>query len=852
MNPTSWSKIESEFIRIVDLPAKEKKTALLLLAESDPEIYAEVNALLEEDEAPHPLFSAQLKHMQAAGPKPGEEIGAYRIVRLLGTGGMGQVFLAERHTEDFQQQVALKLIRVSGSDGAIERHFAEERQILAGLQHNHIAALYDGGISDKGQPFFTMEYVEGQPLSQFAHQKSLNLHERLQLFLQVCEAVSYAHQQFVAHLDLKPGNILVTKHDNVKLLDFGLARMLSEEDPSPAPRFTPAYAAPEQLEGKNLSTASDIYSLGVILYELIGGQLPHRPDNSSLQAWRDLRREVPIRPSVLSSSHPEAKGIVGDDLDRICLHALASRPEDRYDSVQQLAGDIRAVIEDRPISLRENESAYQVRKHLYRNRTVVGLVALGVGILVSLTTWYTLQLQKERNLAREEAIKANQLTDLMQSVFVQADPMENQGEKISARDLLDQAVKKLPETLSEQRDLEAEMLRIMSGTYSSLGLFDRADSLVQRALKILQEEQPTDPEALGKTWLQSGAIRAQLADYPGADSCFQNGLAYLSEVYEPDDSLYIIQLEHLANNYIMWNQIDQADSLYKLIYHHYVEWFPAPDKRLAHIIHLLGVVAHKHADRTKADSLFRQSLEMKKQVYEAPHSEIAYTLNYLASTHMYLQNYKQAKSYALNSLSQRLATLGNAHVETLGSQGNVARIYSHLGMHDSAIVSYDSTLAIAERVFKGKDHFYYASLMGAKAGASYRAGKIQQSRDLFLQAIPIMRASLPDTLNDGYARLYFSLGKSYIKLQQWKLAAQQLETSLFIQKKALPEGHVRIAWSQVYLAEALKALGQPERAVELLREAHATLLTLQQDGDLYSPEFKKTEELMKALGITEG
>lgn len=839
MTASQWELIAALFDEISELEGMARTSALQQLAESQPAIYSEVLSLLVEDESPHPMLNLPQREIAQIG----DHIGAYRLVRLLGSGGMGSVFLAERSNADFHQEVALKLVRVKGNQQEIERHFREERQILARLRHPHIAALYDGGISEQGQPYFTMEYVEGQALSRYCEAHALPIRERLTLFLQVCDAVDYAHRQLIAHLDLKPGNILVNQDGNAKLLDFGLAQMAEAETEGARVRFTLAYASPEQLQGQVPGTASDIYSLGVILYELIAGQLPHRPQEAALEAWKAAVQTLPDAPagrSTLAATLPDGWG---KDLDHICLHALQPEPEKRYGSVQELADDLRALLLDQPISLRRMDSSYRARKYLRRNRTVAVLVAASLALLIGLAGFYTYRLQQERNLARQEATKARKIVELMKSVFLQADPMENQGEEITARQLLDQALDRFSGELDDQPAVKAELIRIMGETYSSLNLYEQADSLALLALQLEQSISTEPRDALAASWILLGDVKDALGEFDTSDSCLTIGVEMFRQLYGETDSVYLTQLESLATSYYSQDKFDAADSLYQLIYSHMKHWYRTPNKRLAGMLHLLGAISYSKDSLSRADSLLHLALEMKQSLYQAPHTEIAYTLNYLASTYRAMKDYEQAKSYAKASLAQRRATLGNNHVETMASQANLSRIYSALGQYDSAQVSYDSTLAMIFRIFGGKEHYYYGGIVSSKATLFLRMGDLPAARNSYLESIRILEVALPPGPAAQTAFSYDGLGVVYYEMGQYAQSVASLKTAIVYREAILPPGHTLTASSYTKMARTLIALNQPEKACPYLEQA---LPTYEKDPDTYAKELADVRALQAA------
>jgi eukaryotic-like serine/threonine-protein kinase len=424
VTPERWKEIEGIFEQALELPADERAAFIQTNCNDDQELRREVDSLLEShasagsfiDEPRLFISDADLKDDDGGIPA-GQLIGAYRVVREIGRGGMGAVYLAERADEQYKKQVAIKLIKRGMDTDSVLRHFRNERQILAGFDHPNIARLFDGGTTDDGLPYFVMEYVEGLPINEYCATHKISLVERLKLFREVCAAVSYAHRHTVIHRDIKMSNLLVTSDGTPKLLDFGIAKILQ---PSVGPEalmtmagmrpMTPEYASPEQVRGEPVTTASDVYSLGVVLYELLTGRSPyHFASRSPSDVAREITDTEPPRPSTacgasfqlanrnLKSSATLLKG----DLDNIVLMALRKEPERRYQSVEQFSDDIGRHLAARPVRARKDTVGYRAEKFIRRNKVTTAAAAL---IFLSLlggviaTTWqaHRAKLQKAR------------------------------------------------------------------------------------------------------------------------------------------------------------------------------------------------------------------------------------------------------------------------------------------------------------------------------------------------------------------------------------------------------------------------------------------------------------------------
>lgn len=384
MNPERWSRIEALLDAALDLPLSERESFLQRECGSDADLLAEVRKILEAGEREGSVLDSSAAKLGATlipnSPAAPSRVGPYRIDRLIGEGGMGSVYLAQRDDGEFTHRVALKVVRHGlHLDSRIVRRFREERQILAALNHPGIARLFDGGITDDGLPYFAMEYVDGLPVDRFCDANGLTVDQRLELFARVCDAVAHAHAKQIVHRDIKPTNILVTAAGDPRLLDFGIAKLLVSDDSREIPAvtrqseriLTPEYASPEQIRGEPVVVASDVYCLGVLLYELLTGQRPfRRSERTSHELARAVLEDDPTRPSEVVQRETMRRLLKGD-LDTIVLTAMNKEPARRYVSAAEMGQDVRRHIEGLPLLARGTSRAYRVRRWARRNRTVI-------------------------------------------------------------------------------------------------------------------------------------------------------------------------------------------------------------------------------------------------------------------------------------------------------------------------------------------------------------------------------------------------------------------------------------------------------------------------------------------------
>ena len=551
-----WARVKELFEAAADLDPKERMALLEKECGGDEALRDEIESLIQSDqqtdafierpafEIPRDLFPDNVEE-----PFVGRQFGAYQVIREIGRGGLGAVYLAARSDDEYRKQVAIKLVRRGLDTEDILRRFRNERQILAQLDHPNIARFIDGGTTDNGLPYFVMEYVKGEPINAYCDAHALPTTERLNLFRKVCAAVTYAHQNLVIHRDLKPSNILVTPEGEPKLLDFGIAKLLGPGDElftqtMPALRvMTPEYASPEQVQGEKITTASDVYSLGVLLYELLTGQRPHRLKTPAPEEMaRAVTEQEPERLSTALlhdsrfTSH-DARSLRGD-LDNIVLMAMRKEPARRYSSVGQFSEDIRLHLEALPVIARKDTVAYRASKFVSRHQIGVAAAAL---VLLSLIGGGVATLIEVRTARRAEA-KAEAISGFLQKTLQASDPTVNLVGQPTVKDLLDDASKRLATSeLSDQPEVRAELQRIIGATYLSLGQYDPAQQNLSDAIQT----QTRISGASGVETLKTGVLIASLwagakGDYAKANKFYVANLPRLRAEQKKERSVRII------------------------------------------------------------------------------------------------------------------------------------------------------------------------------------------------------------------------------------------------------------------------------------------------------------------------
>ncbi len=506
---TDLSRLNAAFDRVVDRPAGEREEAIREACGGDGELEGRLRSLLHRDgETTTPLdspFEALVAELLDDADDSPETIGPYRILGVLGRGGMGSVYLAERSDGAYRRRVAIKLVKRGMDSDEVLRRFRSERQILADLEHPNIAALFDGGIADDGRPYLVMEVVDGKPITLWADERQWGLRARIRLFLAVCGAVQFAHRNLVVHRDLKPSNIFVDDRGEVKLLDFGVAKLLDgpAEDHTRVGdvALTPAYAAPEQSSGAPVTTATDVFGLGVVLHELLTGARPSgRPG---------------LRPSA-ASGRPALRG----DLDAILLRALEEDPGARYPTVDALVDDLQRALDNRPVAARKATRVYRAGRFLRRHwRPVAGLTAGVAALVAGLTV-----VVQQRNLARVERDRAEALASFLEGTFQSVNPVGGDpgADTLRVVDLLDRSTERALTELEDRPEVQARLLLSLGRAHFSLWNYEQARDLWTRSLALSASSgAEADPEVVRSL----GEVAVELGDWEGADTLLAAALA---------------------------------------------------------------------------------------------------------------------------------------------------------------------------------------------------------------------------------------------------------------------------------------------------------------------------------------
>ena len=820
MDSTRWERIQNLFHEVADLPEPEQRVFLKAACGDDDVLVADVLALVEEDARGGSFLDRDLAEVAqqvleeaTSSALPFKEFGPYRIKKALGEGGMGVVYLAER--VDLGSLVAIKLLRDAWLSPARRERFASEQRTLAQLNHPSIARLYDADTLDDGTPWFVMEYVEGVPLTECCSEHACSIEERLQLFRAVCEAVQYAHQHAVIHRDLKPSNILVKPDGTIRLLDFGIAKQLESLE-APAGRdqtltglrlMTPAYAAPEQVRGERVGIQTDVYSLGVILYELLTGGPPF--DLSKLtpgEAEAVIVGQDPEKPSTIAPRSVETNpGVLSvgksawADLDVLCLSAMHKDRQRRYQSVEALIRDIDHYLKGEPLEARPDSFHYRLGKFVRRNRRAVSAAALVFTVVVGLVIFFTVRLAKARNAALEEAARTQRIQRFMMNLFQGGDESVGPGDSMRVVTLLDRGVQEA-QSLNGDPKVQAELYQTLGTIYDQLGKFDQADSLLHSALERRKTLFGPDSTEVAESLVALGQLRSDQAQYDDAEKFTRQGVEMTRRHLPPTHPRLGRALYALGEVLVNEGKYDQGIQVLDQA----VQIQSAPGGVPADLAESLTELANAefyagHLDVSNSVNL--RVLAMDRQLYGERHPNVAEDLINLGAIQSEWGHYTETERYYRQALDIIQNFYGKDHPETASAMTLLGRSLNSQGRFNEAADMLRQSLGIQERVY-GEVHPRVASALGELGKVAMQQGKLDEAEADFRRQADIYREVYKGK-HYYIGSALANLGGVYMERKQYARAERSFRDALQIYAQTLPANHLNVAIVRVKLGRAL-------------------------------------------------
>jgi tetratricopeptide (TPR) repeat protein len=782
VDPARWEQVQAIFHAALERPAGERRALVAAEAAGDAALISDVLALLEEDGAPSLLdhgLAEVAREVLDDGVPPGlraAAFGPYRILHPLGEGGMGVVYLARR--ADLGSVAALKILRDAWLSPARRERFAGEQRTLAQLDHPAIARLYDADTLPDGTPWFVMEYVEGMPLTDHCRAHRCTIAERLRLFRDICEAVQHAHLHATIHRDLKPSNILVKADGSVKLLDFGIAKQIAEGGaPVDQTRtglrlMTPAYAAPEQIRGDPVGLHTDVYSLGIMLYELLTGRLPFDLARCTpAEAVELVAASDPVRPSAVARAAQRSGDGPADsvgrpawaDLDVLCLTAMHKDPARRYRTVEALMRDVDRYLAGEPLEARPDTLRYRAGKFVRRNRRAVVAAGAVLATVVGLVVFYTVRLARARDEAVAEVARTERIQRFMLNLFRGGDEALGPADSLRVLTLLDRGADEA-RALDRDPTAQSDLRLTLGGLYQKLGNFGRADTLLRAALD--QRRRFLDPAAPGvaEALVALGLLRADEARLEEAERLVREGLAMDRRTLPPDHPAVLAATAALGRVLQERGSYPEAIALQEDVVRRRAAADSATPDLAASLSDLAGT--HFYAGHlAQSDSINRQVLEMSRRLHGPRHPLVAEDLINLGAAQFERGEYAAAERYYREALGISRPWYGERHPKTAAHLTMLGRALVYQGRHAEADTLLREALTIRERVY-GPMHPVVASTLNELSNIAYLQARYDDAEQLTRRMVDIYRTAYRDR--------HYLIGIATSNLANIYLAKQEL------------------------------------------------------------------------------
>ncbi|MFL6196243.1 MAG: tetratricopeptide repeat protein [Thermoanaerobaculia bacterium] len=885
MNPDHWLRADEVFAQALERAPEDREAFLDRACAGEPELRRKVERLLAADERDGSFLERPAGELLGIlfDADEGGRIGPYRLLSRIGGGGMGTVYRARREDEHYQQDVAVKILRSGLQSTEALHRFLSERQILARLEHPNIARLYDGGSTEDGRPYLVMELVEGLPLDEYCDSHRLTVDQRLGLFRRICAAVQYAHQNLLVHRDLKPANILVTSAGEPKLLDFGIAKRL-EPDPASDPRrtrtglriMTPSYASPEQIKGEPITTASDVYSLGVVLYELLVGRSPY-PASAGLphEIERAICEAEPERPSaaLFRGEHPSASAVAEarcarpqalqrrllGDLDNIVLMALRKDPGRRYGSVAQLSRDLESHLHSLPVRARPETFPYVAGKFLRRHRAGAFTSAV---VLLLIAGFVTSLIAQGRRVARERD-KARYALSFLVNTFKDADPYQTRGERLTAQEILARGEERVARDLSGQPDVQGDLMDAIGQVELGLGRLDRAGRLLERGYELRRKAHGRESVEAAESLEHLGLLEGQRSNPAGAEARLRQALALQRRRLGDRDLRVAGTLNELGEVLVIRAAYGEAERFHREALEIAREVQGPSGPKVAEGILLLADARRGAGDYAEAEKLFRQGLALQRRALGERDPRFQRQQTRFGNTLLDAGKFQEAEALLRRILEEQRRVLGPNHPDVVLTMNSLGDAVHRQGRDQETEAIDREALAIARAHF-GPSHTILADLLSNLAGAIDAQDRIPEAIPYYQEAMEVRRrqfgeeswqvaqsmlllagahrmvedypeglrlaeralAILEKVEGPAHPHVAFAereIAKSYLAQQRFAEAEPHARRSMEIWRRELRPGHPDLARSKTTLARVLIPLGRLDEAEALLRESNAAL-----------------------------
>lgn len=896
MQKERWEKVESILDTALTLDGESRTAYIEKACSSDNELLKEVYELLDaiqkSEESDYLSTRTGRKKMLmddlseisvgSVDDLIGKQIGAFQITEQIGSGGMGAVYKAERAKGDFSQQVAIKIVHQGLKAQDTVKRFQMEQQILAALHHPHIAALYDGGVTANGLPFLVMEYVDGLPVDEYCDRHRLTIHERLKLFTDICAAAEYAHSNLIIHRDLKADNIFVDADGRVKILDFGIAKLLDHQmsdiellETRPGQKFwTPAYAAPEQVEGKNITTTTDVYALGVLLNKLLTGQFPIDMREKSISEIEILIRQTnPDISSVQVRNSPQKDQIAKDrnllpaqliqkltgDLDAIIQKALRKEQERRYRSVEKLSDDISRYLNGFPVQARPENMAYKTGKFVRRNKALVigsATVFLSIVTATIMSISFAIETKQAKELALAEAAEAQRQTQVansvnlfLQQIIGQADPITNpEGKDLTLVEAVELANGLVEESFSGQPETEAAVRYTLGTVDMNLGRLERSIEQLNQAVDL-------SLEAFGEDHRQTLGARSQLGlayirngNLDEAESVLMAGLEAAENAPPENWKESSMVLNQLGLVYLYRGDGASAEPYLRASYDQKMGFDGVETSNDLTTLHNISGALMMQGKIEEATALAQDVMDRRIAYHEGFHPEVAQSLNTVAYMLMQQGRNEEALPIRLQDLEMRQELYNGDHPDVARGMHNLANLYHNLGRSEDALPIQEEAVAMWKRTLP-ETHADIQRGTIVLARIHTALNNHEKAIELRQEQLDLQRASAGGNVLERYPYL-IEMIENYLLLEDYDGAERVVREAIAIYDHEGGRAEWQYHSGNNLLGEILYKKGLNSQSEQLLSESSAAILAMQDNLNpaLVQSVVQRTNRIFGELG----
>ncbi len=850
MGNTNWEKVEKLVDAVLDQPENQR---LAYLEEhcSDPDLKTEVIEMLQSiDDSDgwlenlrgyrQQVFDQHFRVTSSLSSETliGTQFGSYTIIEKIGEGGMGVIFLAERSDGTFNHRVAIKIIRNGRATEENIQRFKREQQILARLNHPGIAQLYDGGVTEEGFPYIIMEYVDGMPITEYCETHNCTIEKKIELIKMVLEAVQNAHENLTIHRDLKPDNILIDSSGKVKILDFGISKLLEDEDnlmltQTGSKILTPRYAAPEQIKGTNITTATDMYSLGVVLYKLLTGIDPYDLDNKTrYEVEQTIIHDEPCKPSE-AVRDPQLKRSLKGDLDAILLKSMRKEYGNRYRVASEFLEDLKNFEQGLPVGAHEGNFTYKTRKFIKRNKLPIIYSTISLAVLLFTMLYYTAQLRYERNIAKTEAQTANEVTDFLIELFEANSPGNSRGKEITARQLLTEGEKNIG-NLSNQPKVQARLLGVLGTIYSLLNTLDKADSLKSLSVSLNKELYSEINPELASSYYSLAQTKHTLGEYKLTLSLLDTAITYQTELPEIDRIELAKSLRLKAETLKDLGNLDSAYAVIKRSQDIFKDQNAIQSRDYYRLLTELGAILSEEGRFKDAIETWNAAVDLSKSLFSPPHPDISGSYLGLAYTYKEMKEFNKAESLYKKVISMNMELYGENHLNTAVAINNLAGLYYYTKEYQKA----DSLFARSHNILSGilgEDHPSVISVLYNRANLNSDMGNYNEAESLYKLVLEFDVKTFGE-YHQNVAFDHTGIAALLKRQEKYEEAEQHYLKSLEIRKKVYKNpDHPYIASDLRSLANLMVRTEQYTKADSLYRASIRSLIAN------YSPDHSEVK-----------